>query len=56
MSRKILKATDGRILTNGMIYGKVIYLAEGVDEKEFYEISVEEYEKTFEEVSYSKEG
>ncbi len=47
MKRKILKASDGMILTNGEIYGKTIYLADGVDEKSFYEISQEEYEKQF---------
>ena len=45
MERKILKASDGMILTNDEICGKTIYLAEGVDEKSFYEISQEEYEK-----------
>ena len=43
--RKILTANDGKVLTNGEIYGKVIYLAEGVDESNFYEITEEEYEK-----------
>lgn len=38
MERKILKASDGMILTNGEIYGSEIYLAEGVDESTFYEI------------------
>ena len=38
MSRKILKASDGMILTNGEIYGSEIYLAEGVDASTFYEI------------------
>ena len=47
MKRKILKASDGMILTNGEIFGKTIYLADGEDEKSFYEISQEEYEKKF---------
>lgn len=38
MSRKILKASEGMILTNGEIYGSEIYLAEGVDESTFYEV------------------
>ena len=38
MERKILKASDGMILTNGEIYGSEIYLAEGVDASTFYEI------------------
>ena len=42
--RKILTANNGKVLTNGEIYGKVIYLAEGADESKFYEITEEEYE------------
>ena len=42
--RKILTANEGKILTDGEIYGKVIYLAEGANGDEFYEISAEEYE------------
>ena len=41
--RKVIAATEGHILTNGEIYGKVIYLADGMDGAEFYEISMEEY-------------
>ena len=33
------------MLTNGEIYGKVIYLAEGMDENNFYEITEREYEQ-----------
>lgn len=44
MNRKILKASDGMILTNGEVYGSEIYLAEGMDEASFYEITSEEYE------------
>lgn len=42
--RKSIKATEGYILTNGEIYGTIIYLADGVDESSFYQITVEEYE------------
>jgi hypothetical protein len=46
--RKILTAKEGKVLTNGEIYGKVIYLAEGVDESGFYEITEGEYEQMIE--------
>lgn len=49
MERKILKAKDGYIFTNGEIYGEEIYLAEGVDETTFKEIPKEEYRKILEE-------
>lgn len=42
--RRILTAKEGMIYTNGEIYGITIYLAEGVDESAFYEITMEEYE------------
>lgn len=42
--RKVLKATEGHILTNGKVYGRTIYLAEGMDESAFYEITEEELE------------
>lgn len=41
--RRILFANEGKVLTNGEIYGKVIYLAESVSENDFYEITEEEY-------------
>ena len=44
-SRKVLYAEDGMVLTNGKIFGTVIYLAEGVDESDFREITRKEYEK-----------
>ena len=43
--RKILTAEDGMVLTNGKIYGKVIYLAVGADESEYYAITEAEYEE-----------
>ena len=36
-------ASEGHILTNGEIYGKQIFLAEGMSEADFYEIDEEEY-------------
>lgn len=44
-TRKILYADDGKILTNGEIYGKQIFLAEGVSEEGFREITEVEYEQ-----------
>ena len=41
--RKIIYADEGKILTNGKTYGSEIFLAEGVSETEFYEITDEEY-------------
>ncbi|MBQ8248484.1 MAG: hypothetical protein IJY93_01185 [Clostridia bacterium] len=40
---KPITASDGHILTDGEIYGKTIYLAEGMDESAFHEITEEEY-------------
>ena len=42
--RAYIEATEGHILTNGAIYGRRIYLADGVSEGDFYEITEEEYE------------
>lgn len=41
--RKILKASDGMILTDGKNYGKIIYLADGADESVWREIPEDEY-------------
>ena len=43
-TRKIIYADAGKILTNGEIYGKQIFLAEGVSETDFYEITEAEYQ------------
>ena len=42
-TRKIIYADEGKILTNGTLYGKQIFLAEGVSEFDYHEISEEEY-------------
>lgn len=48
MVRKVIEATEGHILTNGEIYGSIIYLAEGESGEEFHEITVEEYNNLME--------
>ena len=42
--RTSIKAKEGYILTNGEIYGTEIFLAEGMNADDFYEITREEYE------------
>lgn len=43
MERKILTANKDMVLTDGEIYGKKIYLAEGESADRFHEITDEEY-------------
>lgn len=45
MNRTVLHASTGNILTNGEVYGKIIYLAENSSADEYYEITEEEYLK-----------
>ena len=42
-------ADEGMILTDGEIYGRVIYLAKGRSADEFHEITEEEYNRLQEE-------
>lgn len=48
--RKKITASEGYMLTDGEIYGRVIYLAEGKSEDAFYEVSEEEYQQKLKEV------
>lgn len=43
MGRVILEASEGMILTNGETFGKKIYLEEGLNGKDFKEITEAEY-------------
>ena len=44
-TRTVIYAEDGHVLTNGEIYGKQIFLADGVNESDFHEITDEEYHR-----------
>ena len=43
ITRVILTAEDGMILTDGSVYGKTIALAVTANPEDFYEITEEEY-------------
>ena len=45
MSRQPLNAKDGMVYTNGKIYGEVLFLGEGMNKNDFYEITKEEYQE-----------
>jgi len=44
MERIKITASEGMIYTNGEVYGKTIYLAEGVSADAFWEIPIADYE------------
>ena len=46
--RQIIYADEGKILTNGEVYGKIIYLADGASSEDYHEITEDEYAKIFE--------
>lgn len=41
----VIKAEKGKILTDGNIYGRMIYLAKNRSPEEFHEITETEYEE-----------
>ena len=43
-TRTIIYADEGMVLTDGTVYGKQIYLADGVGGEAFFEITDAEYE------------
>lgn len=45
-----LEADEGKVLTDGQIYGSTIFLAANRSVDEFYEITCEEYEKILEDL------
>ena len=46
----VLRASEGMVLTDGNVYGSTIYLGEGRNRDEFYEITIEEYKSITEDV------
>lgn len=42
---KVLFASSGMVLTDGTHYGTAVYLAEDRAESDFYEITIEEYNR-----------
>lgn len=49
IKQTLIEASEGKILTNGTSYGKVVALGVGDKAENWYEIDLEEYEKILEE-------
>ena len=45
MQKILLCAEDGKILTDGKIYGKIVYLGSQDSINNYYEITIEEYQQ-----------
>jgi hypothetical protein len=55
-TKTVIYADEGKILTNGKIYGRMIFLADGMSEDGFCEITEAEYEEIrYEERDENKE-
>lgn len=52
--RTSIKASEGMILTNGEIYGTEIFLADGLKEEDFHEITRAEYDALIAEAENSQ--
>lgn len=55
IKRVPIKAREGYIYTNGVDFGRVIYLAEGTKKSDYTEITIEEYENIIREKEYENE-
>ena len=51
IKQTLLEASEGKILTNGNAYGKIVALGAGDKAENWYEITTEEYEKILEKES-----
>lgn len=54
--REVLYADEGKVLTDGETYGKVIFLASGVNAENFHEITDEEYQSILEKEEQKANG
>jgi hypothetical protein len=50
-TRIILYADEGKILTDGEIYGSTVYLSEERNPSDFYEITEKEYNEVLEKIA-----